>query len=99
MKKEETKKYSDNSFGTASVILGIIGLVISSLPGAIFGAVGLIFASKQRKISKNGWSKAGKILNVIAIILGLTLFVVNIIYLLKDPTFMAQFQGQLANAQ
>jgi len=98
MAKEETVRHIDNSFGTASVVLGIISIVFSSLVGVSLGIVGLAFSMKQKKIMKNKWSKAGIILNAIGIILGLILFIYATVSLLKNPQFLAQFQ-QLTNAQ
>ncbi len=97
MQKEEIKT-KDNSFGTASVILGILSITFSAAIGIIFGIIGLVFAKKQKKIMKNSWSKVGMILNIIGIILGIITFIYALITFLKNPQFIAQFQG-LANAQ
>ena len=99
MKKEEIQKSQDNSFGTASVVLGIIGLTISSLPGAILGFIGLIFGMKQKNMMKNSWSKAGIILNIISIIIGIALFIYALISILENPDFLAQIQSQIQNVQ
>lgn len=98
MKKEEAVK-SDNSFGVASVVLGIIGITLSSLIGVIFGIIGLIFGLKQKKSSENKWSKAGIILNVISIIIGIVLFIFALNNLLNNPEFLAQIKSQIPNAQ
>lgn len=101
MKKEEKNKLSeskDNSFGVASVILGILSIVISSITGVILGFIGLIFALKQKKINKNSWSKAGMILNIIGIIIGVILFAFALYSFLKNPELLAQLQ-QLQNVQ
>lgn len=98
MKKEEVEKTNDNSFGTASVVFGVISIVSTSVVGIILGILGLIFSMKQKKITKNKWSKAGMILSVIGIILGIIFFVYTVISLLKNPQFLSQFQ-QLTNAQ
>jgi uncharacterized BrkB/YihY/UPF0761 family membrane protein len=84
MKKGENK---DNSFGVSSVILGILSIVLASANGMgiILGIIGIVFSKKQEKIGKNKWSKAGFILNLIGIILGIVLLTVFIIYILKNP--------------
>ena len=43
----------DNSSGIAAVILGITGIVFSSLGGIILGITGLVFALKQKKSAPN----------------------------------------------
>ena len=89
MKKEEMKT-RDNSFGIAGVILGIIGIVFSSLSGVIFGIIGLVFSLKQKKLMKNSWSKAGIILNTIAMIIGIIVFVYAMISFFKNPEMISQ---------
>lgn len=79
-KKEVHSKTDSNSYGTASVVLGIIGLVFASLPGIILAIIGLVFASKQNARAPNNWSKAGKILGILGIILGILVIIVNVYY-------------------
>ncbi len=95
MSKEEIK---DNSFGISSVILGILSIVISGGNGIILGIIGLFFSLKQKKISKNKWSKAGLILSIIGIILGIVAIIVVTIFALKNPQLISQIQNQIANA-
>lgn len=80
MKKEEntTSKSGDNSFGVSSVVMGIVSIILSlNAPlGSLFlGIVALIFANKQNSISANKWSKNGRTLAIIGIILGVVLLV------------------------
>ena len=96
MKKEE--KSMDNSFGTASVILGILSITLSSLMGITLGIIGLVFSIKQKKKMENKWSDAGKILNIIGVILGVIVFTLALVYLLKSPDFLSQF-GKLQYGQ
>ncbi len=91
------KGESDNSFGIAGVVLGILSIVFSSITGVVLGIVGLVFSTKQNKIAKNKWSKAGKILNIIGIILGIILFIFALTSILKSQAFLSQVQ-QLTNA-
>jgi hypothetical protein len=73
--KEVTSKV-DNSCGVVSVVLGIIGILFSSLGGVILGVVGLVFGIKQKKYTpQNKWAIAGIILNIISIVLGILLFI------------------------
>jgi hypothetical protein len=67
-------KKDDNSYGTASVVLGILSIVLSSLPGIILAIVGIVFANKQRKIESNKWAKNGKVLGIVGLILGIVTF-------------------------
>ncbi len=93
MKKEENKvsSSSDNSFGTASVILGIFSILFSSPPiyGVILGIISLVFANKQIRKHRNSWSKAGKILAIIGIIVSL-LFFLFLIWAQYNPELYAQ---------
>jgi Na+/H+ antiporter NhaD/arsenite permease-like protein len=68
----------DNSFGLASVILGIVSLgfifltffaFLAPLVGLSFAIIAFIFARKQNQLSANKWSKAGKIISIVSIIL------------------------------
>ena len=93
MKKEELKQ--DNSFGTASVILAINSIIFSSMAGVIFGIIGVVFALKQKKIAKNSWSKAGVMLNVIGIILGIIVFIMALKTIINNPAFLSQIQQKV----
>ena len=97
MKKEESQM-NDNSFGVAGVILGILSIVFSSITGVILGIIGLVFSMKQNKIMKNKWARAGTILNIIGIIIGIVFFVYALNSLLNNPDFLSQLQ-QITNAQ
>lgn len=89
MKKAVEKEFikHDNSFGVASVALGITSLF--SPGGLILGIISLVFAKKQEKVHINKWSKAGKILGIIGIILGIILIALNIWYQ-KNPGLLSQ---------
>ncbi|MCA9485837.1 MAG: hypothetical protein KC506_03260 [Nanoarchaeota archaeon] len=94
MKKEAKSVTSkDNSFGVASVILGIIG-ILSGGNGLIYGIIGFIFASKQQRHTPNSWSKAGKILSIIAVILGIVSIIIAIKYFTQNPDLLNQFNVQ-----
>ena len=96
MKKRVAKQVSsrsmDNSFGIASVALGITGLFSSG--GLILAIIALIFAKKQEKISSNKWSNAGKILGIIGIILGIILIISLVIKAKQNPELFTQFLQQ-----
>lgn len=77
-------KEGDNSFGVASVILGILSIVSAlglfmlfvygPVAAIILSIIGLVFASKQKKIKNNEWARIGKILNIIGLVAGIILF-------------------------
>lgn len=96
MKKEEIKT-SDNSFGAVGVVLGILSITFSSIVGVVLGIIGLIFSIQQKKRMQNKWSKAGFVLNLIGIILGIVVFVLVMINFLNSPEFLNQIQ-QFQNA-
>lgn len=88
MAKEEMK---DNSSGVAGVILGILGILgggIIGWVGIVLGIIGLCFSLNQKKHGKNKWSKAGFILNIIAIALGVVAVIFGLIYLSKHPELL-----------
>lgn len=83
-------KKEDNSFGVASIILGILSIVFASINGIIFGIIALVFASKQQKRAPNAWGRRGKVLAIIGIVLSLILTVI----LLTNPGLLQQLGGQ-----
>ena len=91
---KEVVRNNDNSFGTASVILGIFSILLSSPPlyGLVLGIISLIFANKQNKQHKNNWSKAGKILSIIGIVLSI-IFFIFILWLQKNPDIYSKLIG------
>ncbi len=79
----------DNSFGVASVVIGILSIIFSttvffgSFGGVILAVVGLIFAILQRKRVNTSWAKAGLWINGIALVLGI-IVVIWLVQLLAD---------------
>lgn len=63
-----------NSFGIASVLLGIlsvtfsVGVILGFGVGLILGILSLIFAIVQFKKGKNGWAITGLVLSIIGIL-------------------------------
>ena len=74
MSKEEVKS-TNNDFGIASLILGILSLVLffTILPSIVLGILGIIFGVIQRKRHKTKWALTGIILSVLGIILSLVI--------------------------
>ncbi len=75
MVKREEMKSMNNDFGVVAVVLGVLSIIFTSINGIILGLVGLGFTFKQIKVMKNKWSKAGLILNVIGIVLGVIVMI------------------------
>ena len=74
MKREEN--YQDNSFGIASVILGIVGSVLGVLVlPVLLSIIGLVFGIVQYKKGKNAWAIWGIALSVLGIIIAIYLAV------------------------
>jgi hypothetical protein len=91
MKKEaKSVTTKDNSFGIAAVVLGIAG-ILSGGNGILYGIIALIFASKQQNKYPNSWGKAGKILSIIAIILGIISIILALQYFAQNPELATQF--------
>ena len=60
----------DNSFGIASVVLGIVGSALGALVlPIIISITGLIFGIVQLKKEKNAWAIWGIVLSVLGIII------------------------------
>jgi predicted PurR-regulated permease PerM len=70
-KEVEKKSNSDNSFGVASVVLGILSIILSItiIPSGILSILGITFALLQRKRNKNKWALWGLILSITSIVL------------------------------
>lgn len=62
---------SDNSFGVASVVLGIVSVVFPSYYGIVPGIVALLFALKQRHDGNNKWALWGCTLAIVGIFLNI----------------------------
>ncbi len=96
---------SDNSFGIASVILGILSLVCAlaiifgSLAGIILAIISLIFALKQRKIAKNSWAKWGIALSIIGLILNIVVFFILISTIVQYVKQIQELQASGALSQ
>lgn len=93
---------------TASLILGILSIVgcfCYGLPGVILGAIGLILANKDEKLYKQNPSlysdygnlKAGKIMSIIGLVLGLLSLAIMVFYIayfgwevLSNPELMQE---------
>lgn len=86
MKKEAS---GNSNLGIVGVVFGILSIISLSAAGVLMGAVGLGFSIAQNKRERNGWGKAGMILNIIGIILG----IVATIFLVKFfGDYVSQFQ-------
>ena len=90
MKNEASSSSHGNESGLASVIFGIMSIVIASGVGIVFGIVGLVFALIQNKKSRNKWSKAGIILSIIGIVLG---FLVIVFFVKYTQTYLPSLTG------
>jgi len=74
-------------FALTSYILGIVSIVTAvfqPLLGIILGIIGLIQSNRQ----KTNISRLSKKLNIIGIVVGVVLFAVTIILLLKQKSFL-----------
>lgn len=94
------KKEGDNSFGVASVVLGILSIVIgfmsSPYAGVVLGVMGIVFSRKQHAIESNKWSKNGKILSIIGIIVSVVVIIIAAVafsYFASNPSFLSELQS------
>ncbi|MFG6383706.1 MAG: DUF4190 domain-containing protein [Lachnospiraceae bacterium] len=100
---ESNKSYIDvrsASMSIASMILGILGLIMSCCiyPAIIFGSLAIIFAllSRGGEMNTNGYAKAGLILGIIGIVFGILLFTYGLITLI---TRFGSIEGYLQYIQ
>lgn len=98
--KKEVGVTMENSFGVASVVLSIVGIAVclfsSPVAGIALGIVGLIFSYKQQKYGKNMWSKAGRIMSITSIALGVFVIIVFVAvgsYLAQNPLAVPSLEG------
>ena len=88
-------KDGDNSFGIASVVLGITSISVSFLilPSAILGILSIIFGCLQYKTNKNKWAIWGIVLGILSLVLTLALLYY---YSVLSSQLAAQLQAQAA---
>jgi uncharacterized membrane protein HdeD (DUF308 family) len=91
MPKEDNIK--DNSFGILSVTLGIISILFLGFPGVLSGILSIVFGFMQDRVSKNKWSKAGKILGIIGIVLGILAIILSYYLLYSSADYSALLNG------
>ncbi len=91
---EDTPKHIDNSFGVAAVVLGTVGITSSAIGSLILGIVALVFATKQQKKTPNSWGKAGKILSIISLAIGIITIILIIHNYIKNPLAYNQLLNQ-----
>jgi len=91
-KAEKGVKKSDRSYGTASLVLGILSLLLPII-GFGLAILAIVFYGLQRKIGPSGLATAGMTLGVISLALHLLLIialvVIVIVVLSALPTIVA----------
>ena len=89
-------KAKSNGYGIASLVLGIVSVVIFWIPliGLVPGILSLIFANKQKRIYPNGITTAGFILGIVGIVLG---ELYNLVYLLMIIAIIVLVQSPAVN--
>lgn len=95
---EQPKK--SNGMSIASMVLGIVGTVLaccSPLIGIICGAVGLPLGIMGNKKIKNGMATAGIVLSVLALVVAIGMWIVNMIAINSMKSGMNDLMNQLYN--
>lgn len=92
VKKEVQKQVRDfsNASGIVGVVFGILSIVFTLNNGIVLGIIGLAFSLVQNKRMRNRWSRAGIVLNIIGIILGVVFIIIALTVL---PNYLAQLQN------
>lgn len=106
MGKESVLISSENSYGLVAFIFGILSILSAPaldififygpIAGLILGILGIIFAVKQRSISKNKWSNWGLWLSIAGLVVNIAVFVLLIKFII--PTVLpklAEIEQQL----
>ncbi len=85
--------HSSNSYGIASLVLGIVSIVLSWVPliGLIAGILGIIFYTQQKRIFPNSISTSGFITSIIGIVLSAIYF----LFLIFFVTIMGSMMGNM----
>lgn len=91
MDYESNKSYIEMrsaGMSVASMILGILGLIMCCCiyPAIIFGSLALIFAllSRGGEMTMNSYAKAGMVLGIIGIVLGILLLIYAFVTVLTE---------------
>lgn len=87
------KKEDDNSFGTVSVSVGLVALVLSlsnQITSIVLGIIAIVLANKQHQVNKNIWCKWGKNLGITSIVVSVVLIIIAVIVLAKNPEILKQ---------
>lgn len=90
-----TEKIS-NSWGIASFVTGLIGLILSFVwvGGPILSILAIIFSRKQSKTHKTGLSTAGLVLGIINLIpFVIAILSLILIFVSKTMTYVAAYKG------
>ncbi|PIU22544.1 MAG: hypothetical protein COT14_00695 [Candidatus Diapherotrites archaeon CG08_land_8_20_14_0_20_30_16] len=90
-------KSDSNSYGIASLVLGIVSIVLCWVPvlGLASGIVGIIMAVKQRKISSNGITTAGLITSIVGTALSAIYMIITILLVMVGVIGGGMFGGLL----
>jgi len=68
------KKEINNNYGIASLVLGIMGVLLAlfiGIVGLILSVLAVVFAYQQKKIKPNGLATAGLVMGIIGIVLSI----------------------------
>ena len=84
------QKVVSKSWGVASLVLGILSLLIFLAPyiGLPLAILALVFASKQDKIYPTGNATAGRVLGIIGIILNGVMLLLVLLFISIMPGFL-----------
>ena len=90
-------KSDSNSYGIASLVLGIVSIVLCWVPvlGLASGIVGIIMAVKQRKISSNGITTTGLITSIVGTALSAIYMIITILLVMVGVIGGGMFGGLL----
>ncbi len=78
------KKKEDNTWGTWSMVLGILSIVLFMGPviGIVSGILAIVFSNKQKKIKMTEQAKIGRITGIIGLVLSILYLIVIIAFLI-----------------
>jgi hypothetical protein len=72
------KPNHSNGFGVASLVLGILSIILFWVPflNIVLGILGIVFSIKQKRISSNGLATAGLVTSIIGLVFSTLVFII-----------------------
>ena len=92
--KEKEGKMEDHKglLGWSIGLAGLLFSVMQPIAGIIFGIVGVIVSSNQKKKYNDSWSKTGQRLSIIGLIVSIAVIIISLLLVKFLGSYLAQIQ-------